>query len=145
MSCDIIWNQDVKWKRLEIHQNMAQSTKTLAKSTVVNCAFNQGFEGGKWFERSHSCPYKPHITCQTSSLRNWRSDKKFPKIVMTCNFQLPKMESHSPQNYMSKQASNKNLSNMKVEYLALAFPKSPRTLISHVWLASYDQIIFRKS
>jgi hypothetical protein len=62
---------------------------------------------------------------------------------MTCNFQLPKMESHSPQNYMSKQASNQNLSNMKVEDLALAFPKSPRTLISHVWLASYDQIIFK--
>jgi hypothetical protein len=53
------------------------------------------------------------------------------------------MESHSPQNYMSKQASNQILSNIKVEDLALAFPKSPRTLISHVWLASYDQIIFK--
>jgi hypothetical protein len=51
------------------------------------------------------------------------------------------MERSSPQIYMSKKASNKILSNMKVEDLALTFPKSPRTPISHVWLASYDQII----
>jgi hypothetical protein len=54
------------------------------------------------------------------------------------------MESHAPQNYIMNQASNKILPNMKVEDLVLAFPKSPRTLISHLWLASYDQIIFRK-
>jgi hypothetical protein len=55
------------------------------------------------------------------------------------------MESSSPQIYIIIQASNGILSNMKVEDLVLTFPKSPRTLISHVWLASYDQIIFRKS
>jgi hypothetical protein len=124
---------------------MVQSTKTLAKSIVVNYAFNQDFEGVRWLERSHSCPYKPHLAFQRSRLKDLRSNKKFPKIEMTCNFHLPKMESSSPQNYMSKQASNQILSNMKVEDLALAFPKSPRTLISHFWLASYDQIIFRKS
>jgi hypothetical protein len=37
------------------------------------------------------------------------------------------MESFSPQNYMSKKASNENLSNMKVVDLALTYPKSPRT------------------
>jgi hypothetical protein len=53
------------------------------------------------------------------------------------------MESRAPQNYFIIQASNQNLSNMKVEDLDLTFPKSPRTLISHLWLASYDQIIFK--
>jgi hypothetical protein len=37
------------------------------------------------------------------------------------------MESFSPQNYMSKNASNEILFNMKVVDLALTFPKSPRT------------------
>jgi hypothetical protein len=37
------------------------------------------------------------------------------------------MERFSPQNYMSKNASNEILSNMKVVDLALTFPKSPRT------------------
>jgi hypothetical protein len=124
---------------------MVQSTKTLAKSTVVNCAFNQGFEGVRWLERSHSCPYKLQLTFQRSRLKDLKSGKKFPKMEMTCNFHLPKMESHAPQNYIMNQASNQNLSNMKVEYIVLTFPKSPRTLISHLWLASYDQIIFRKS
>jgi hypothetical protein len=123
---------------------MAQSTKTLAKSTVVNCAFNQGLEGVRWLERSHSCPYKLHLAFQRSRLKDLKSDKKFPKMEMTCNFHLPKMESYAPQNYIMNQASNQNLSNMKVEDLVLAFPKSPRTLISHLWLASYDQIIFQK-
>jgi hypothetical protein len=64
---------------------------------------------------------------------------------VTCNWKLPKIESFSPQIYIIIQASNEILSNMKVEDLALTFPKSPRTLISHLWLASYDQIIFKKS
>ena len=102
MTCDIILYQDLKRKRLEIHQNMAQSTKTLEKSIVVNCAFNQGFEGVRWLERPHSCPYKPHLTSQRSRLKDLKSDKKFPKMEMTCNSHLPKMESHSPQNYMSE-------------------------------------------
>jgi hypothetical protein len=59
----------------------------------------------------------------------------------TYNWNLPKMESSSPQNYFIIQASNEFLCNMKVEDLVLPFPKSPRILISHVWLASYDQII----
>jgi hypothetical protein len=63
---------------------------------------------------------------------------------LTCNWNLPKMESSSPPNYIIIQASNGFLSNMKVEDLALTFPKSPRTLISHLWLASYDQIILKK-
>jgi hypothetical protein len=45
---------------------------------------------------------------------------------------------------MSKEASNEFLSNMKVEDLALTFPKSPRTSISHVWLKNYDQIIAKE-
>jgi hypothetical protein len=53
------------------------------------------------------------------------------------------MESSSPQNYIIIQASNEFLSNMKVEDLVLPLPKSPRTLISHMWLASYDQIILK--
>jgi hypothetical protein len=62
---------------------------------------------------------------------------------LTCNWKLPKMESSSPQIYIIIQASNEFLSNMKVEDLVLPFPKSPRTLISHLWLASYDQIILK--
>jgi hypothetical protein len=54
------------------------------------------------------------------------------------------MERSPPQIYIIIKASNQILSNMKVEDLALAFPKSPRTSISHVWLASYDQIIVKK-
>ena len=42
------------------------------------------------------------------------------------------------------QASNEFLPNVKVEDLVLPFSKSPRTLNSHVWLASYDQIILKK-
>ena len=98
---------------------------------MVNCAFNQWFEGGNWFERSHSCPYKPHHQ-EISKNRK-----------LTCNWNLPKMESLDPQNYIIIQASNEFLPNMKVEDLVLPFPKSPRTLISHVWLASYDQIILK--
>lgn len=63
---------------------------------------------------------------------------------LTCNWILPKMETSSPQHYFIIQASNEFLPNMKVEYLVLPFPKSPRTLNSHVWLASYDQIILKK-
>jgi hypothetical protein len=37
------------------------------------------------------------------------------------------MESFSPQNYMSKNASNEILFNMKVVDIALTFPKGPRT------------------
>jgi hypothetical protein len=37
------------------------------------------------------------------------------------------MERFSPQVYIIKQASNEILSKMKVEDLALTFPKSPRT------------------
>jgi hypothetical protein len=55
------------------------------------------------------------------------------------------MERSSPQIYIIIQASNGILSNMKVEDLDLTFPKSPRTCISHMWLANYDQIIFKKS
>jgi hypothetical protein len=62
---------------------------------------------------------------------------------LTCNWNLPKMESSSPPNYFIIQFSEEFLSNMKVEDLVLPFPKSPRTLISHVWLASYDQIILK--
>jgi hypothetical protein len=62
---------------------------------------------------------------------------------LTCNWNLPKMESLDPQNYIMIQASNEFFPNMKVEDLALTFPKSPRTLIYHLWLASYDQIILK--
>ena len=64
---------------------------------------------------------------------------------LTCNWNLPKMESLDPQTYIMIQASNEFLPNMKVEDLVLPFPKSPRTLNSHVWLASYDQFIFNNS
>ena len=67
-----------------------------------------------------------------SKSRNW-----------ACNWNLPKMESLDPQTYIMIQASNEFLPNMKVEDLVLPFPKSPRTLNSHVWLARYDQINFK--
>jgi hypothetical protein len=54
------------------------------------------------------------------------------------------MERFSPQVYMTKQASNEILSNMKVEHLALTFPKSPRTWISHVWLRRYGSIMVKQ-
>ena len=54
------------------------------------------------------------------------------------------MERSSPQIYIIIQASNEILSNMKVEDIALTFLKSPRTSISYMWLASYDQIIVKK-
>jgi hypothetical protein len=63
---------------------------------------------------------------------------------LTCNWNLPKMESLDPQHYIIIQDSNEFFPNMKVEDLVLAFPKSPRTLNSHVWLASYDQIILKQ-
>ena len=62
---------------------------------------------------------------------------------LTCNWNLPKMESLAPQNYIIIQASNEFFPNMKVEDLVLPFSKSPRTPNSHVWLASYDQIILK--
>ena len=62
---------------------------------------------------------------------------------LTCNWNLSKMETSSPQHYFIIQASNEFFPNMKVEDLVLPFPKSLGTLISHVWLASYDQIILK--
>ena len=62
---------------------------------------------------------------------------------LTCNWNLPKMETSSPQHYITIQASNEFLPNIKVEDLVLPFPKSPRTLNSHLWLASYDQITLK--
>ena len=62
---------------------------------------------------------------------------------LTCNWILPKMESFAPQIYIIIQVSNEFFPNMKVEDLVLPFPKSPRKLISHLWLASYDQIILK--
>ena len=41
MSCDIIWDQDIKGLGFGIHQNMAQSSKTLESELLVNCGFNQ--------------------------------------------------------------------------------------------------------
>jgi hypothetical protein len=40
---------------------------------------------------------------------------------LTCNWNLPKMESLDPQNYIMIQASNEFLPNMKVEDLVLPF------------------------
>ena len=40
-----------------------------------------------------------------------------------------------------KEASNEFLSNMKVEYLSLPFPKSPRSWASDEWLRRYGPII----
>ena len=77
--------------------------------------------------------------------RIWSQIKISQNGNWTCNWNLPKMESLDPQNYILIQASNEFLPNMKVEDLVLPFPKSPRTLNSHVWLASYDRIDFRNS
>jgi hypothetical protein len=118
--------------------------KSQQKSTVVNCAFNQDLGGVRWLERSHSCPYKLHLAFQRSRLKELKSDKEFPKMGMTCNSHLPKMESFAPQIYFMIQASNQNLSNMKVEDLDLTFPKSPRTQKSHVWFARYGSVNFKK-
>ena len=46
---------------------------------------------------------------------------------MTCNSKLPKKERFSPQDYMTKNASNEILLNMKVVDISLPFPKCPRT------------------
>ncbi|KAI5444886.1 hypothetical protein KIW84_013240 [Lathyrus oleraceus] len=51
------------------------------KSTKVNCAFNHGFEGGKWLEILHSCSNKSHLTFQTSTLKKIKSGQNFPKIA----------------------------------------------------------------
>jgi len=58
----------------------AQSDRNPKSQLLVNCPFNQWFDGGNWFERSHSCPYSLHITCQISSWKNLKPDQKFPKI-----------------------------------------------------------------
>jgi hypothetical protein len=62
---------------------------------------------------------------------------------VTYNSKLPKMERFSPQDYITKNASNEILLNMKVVDLSLPFPKSPRTSISHLWLKRYDQNMAR--
>ena len=64
------------WNSSEVHQ----SSKTLEKSNLVNCGFNQWFDGGIWSERSHSCLYKLHISCQASTVKKIKSDREFPKI-----------------------------------------------------------------
>ena len=43
-----------------------------------------------------------------------------------------------------KETSNEILVNMKVEYISLPSPKSPRTCNFHLWLTRYGQINFRK-
>jgi hypothetical protein len=75
----------LKWfgQRLDAQKSpvIVQSTRNPRKSTVVNCARFYGLEGGKWFERPHSCPYESHLTYQRPRLKIWRSDRKFPKIA----------------------------------------------------------------
>ena len=83
----------------------------------------------------------PNTIMEEFEARSWISQNG----NWACNWNLPKMESFDPQTYIVIQASNEFLPNMKVEDLVLPFPKSPRTLNSHVWLASYDRIDFRKS
>ena len=58
----------------------AQSVRNPKSQLLVNCPFNQWFDDGNWFERSHSCPNSPHISCQTPSWKNLKPDQKFPKI-----------------------------------------------------------------
>ena len=83
----------------------------------------------------------PNTIMEEFEARSWISQNG----NWACNWNLLKMESFDPQTYIVIQASNEFLPNMKVEDLVLPFPKSPRTLNSHVWLASYDRIDFRKS
>jgi hypothetical protein len=64
------------WNSSEVHSQ----SKTLEKSNLVNCGFNQWFDGWNWFEGAHSCSYKPHISCQTSSWKNLKSNRKFPEM-----------------------------------------------------------------
>ena len=68
----------------------AQSVRNPKSQLLVNCPFNQWFDDGNWFERSHSCPNSPHISCQTPSWKNLKPDQKFPKmetgpITETCH------------------------------------------------------------
>ena len=42
---------------------------------------NYGFGGGRWLEMPHSCVNKSHLTFQTSTLKDLRSDQDFPKIA----------------------------------------------------------------
>ena len=75
----------VKWfgQRLDAQKSpvIVQSTRNPRKSIVVNCARFYGLEGGKWFERPHSCPYKSHLTWQRPRLKELSSGRKFPKIA----------------------------------------------------------------
>jgi hypothetical protein len=58
----------------------AQSVRNPKKSNLVNWAWFYGFDGWIWFERAYSCPNRPHISWQTSSLKNLKPNQKFPKI-----------------------------------------------------------------
>ncbi|KAI5432868.1 hypothetical protein KIW84_020252 [Lathyrus oleraceus] len=58
----------------------AQSVKNPKSQLLVNCPFNQWFDGWIWFERSHSYPNRSHISCQTPSWKNLKPDQKFPKM-----------------------------------------------------------------
>ena len=63
------------------------------KSIVVNCAWIDGFGGGRGQEILHSCSNKSHLTFQILTLKDLRSYQKFPKGKMTYGFKFPKMAS----------------------------------------------------
>jgi hypothetical protein len=59
---------------------MQNPRKVNRKSNLVNWPFNQWFDGWNWFEGVHSCLYKPHMSCPTSSWKNLKSNRKFPEM-----------------------------------------------------------------
>ena len=70
----------------------AQTVRNPKKSNLVNCDWFYGFEGVRWFERLHSCPYKSHLTYQRSRLKAQRSSVhtqtvKNPRKSKTVNSQ----------------------------------------------------------
>ena len=64
------------WNSSEV----VQSCKTLEKSKLVNCGWFYGFDGWKWFERAYSCPNRPHVSWESTSWKNLKQIRKFPKI-----------------------------------------------------------------
>ena len=58
----------------------AQTVRNPRKSKLVNCGWFCGFDGWIWFERTYSCPNRPHMSWQSTSLKNLKPIRKFPKI-----------------------------------------------------------------
>ena len=70
--------RDLGLRLISALPNSSISWKSQLWSTVLDF---MDLESVRWFERPHSCSYKSHLTYQRPRLKNWRSDKKFPKVA----------------------------------------------------------------